>query len=306
MMENRPWYIAASLSILAWIAGLLTTAAIGVAAREILGLDDGLTFSILGGVVTVLGLVATRQIKAVFLQEACTAVILGGAFAIVFGIHAEFGMDMAALTSLAVAAVLYPLVNANTLRFVLVSMALILTGLALENHLQTYAFDVIALVSLPLGAAFTLLPPPKVDARPLSLALLLATPVLSGISFGTRAVTQGGGVLTVMGLALLLGVLILMRRHIRLSVLIALSLSAAVAAWALPAGGTAALLILALGWAKGDRALAIIGAIVTGYFLTRYYGEVDLSLLHKSFMLCAVGLALLATWALTTRGGRVR
>ena len=62
-----------------------------------------------------------------------------------------------------------------------------------------------------------------------------------------------------------------------------------------PAPGlAAALLIILLGFANGNRVLLGLGILASGAFLSRYYYQMDASLLEKSGVLGLTGIALLA------------
>jgi uncharacterized membrane protein len=71
----------------------------------------------------------------------------------------------------------------------------------------------------------------------------------------------------------------------------------------LPPGGSAALVILMLAFTLGHWPLAIIGLLLEIYFVPRFYYDLDLSLLAKSWILMAVGVALLAAYAALRRSG---
>ena len=71
----------------------------------------------------------------------------------------------------------------------------------------------------------------------------------------------------------------------------------------LPPGGSAALVILMLAFTLGHWPLAIVGALLEVYFVPRFYYDLELSLLTKSWILMAVGFALLAAYATLRRSG---
>jgi uncharacterized membrane protein len=71
----------------------------------------------------------------------------------------------------------------------------------------------------------------------------------------------------------------------------------------LPPGGSAALVILMLAFTLGHWPLAIIGLLLEIYFVPRFYYDLDLSLLIKSWILMAVGVALLAAYGVMRRSG---
>jgi uncharacterized membrane protein len=71
----------------------------------------------------------------------------------------------------------------------------------------------------------------------------------------------------------------------------------------LPPGGSAALVILMLAFTLGHWPLAIVGVLLEIYFVPRFYYDFELSLLTKSWILMAVGGALLAAYAALRRSG---
>jgi uncharacterized membrane protein len=65
----------------------------------------------------------------------------------------------------------------------------------------------------------------------------------------------------------------------------------------MPAGGSAALLMMMLAFTLGSRALAVIGTLLQVYFIWRFYYDLEASLLDKSLVLMGVGVLLLAAYA---------
>lgn len=64
-------------------------------------------------------------------------------------------------------------------------------------------------------------------------------------------------------------------------------------------GITAAILVLALGFANGNRVLMGLGLFAFGGYLSNFYYQLDLTLLVKSIVVAATGTALLALrWAM--------
>jgi uncharacterized membrane protein len=78
---------------------------------------------------------------------------------------------------------------------------------------------------------------------------------------------------------------------------------AAVVCLLLPPGGSAALVILMLAFVLGHWPLAIVGMLLEVYFVPRFYYDLEMSLLTKSWVLMAAGTALLAGCAAWRRSG---
>ena len=74
--------------------------------------------------------------------------------------------------------------------------------------------------------------------------------------------------------------------------------AAAVVAFLLPTGASAALVLLALAYTLGSRPLAIIGALAEIYFIWRFYWDLQETLLTKSIILMSAGAILLICYAL--------
>jgi uncharacterized membrane protein len=69
----------------------------------------------------------------------------------------------------------------------------------------------------------------------------------------------------------------------------------------MPAGGSAAMLLMMLAFTLGSRALAVVGTLLQVYFIWRFYYDLEASLLDKSLVLMGVGVLLLAAYAALTR-----
>ena len=74
--------------------------------------------------------------------------------------------------------------------------------------------------------------------------------------------------------------------------------AAAAIALVLPSGASAALVLLALAYTLGSRALAAIGALMEVYFIWRFYQDLEGTLLTKSIVLMAAGAILLLCYGL--------
>jgi uncharacterized membrane protein len=91
------------------------------------------------------------------------------------------------------------------------------------------------------------------------------------------------------------------------SVRYAAAVAAAAVGVLLPPGGSAALVILMLAFTLGHWPLSIVGVLPQAYFIPRFYYDLELSLLSKSWILMAVGVVLLAAYAaFVRRRGRER
>src|SRR5262249_20196354 len=158
-----------------------------------------------------------------------------------------------------------------------------------------------------IGAALYLRPPPK-DMRPIATALLLALPFYSVVTDSLYDPTYGFGSwpARIVATATILLLAWLRPRSAaldsRLQYLI-MAVAAAAVGLLLPPGGSAALVILMLAFTLGHWPLAIVGALLEIYFVPSFYYDLELSLLTKSEILAAVGIALLAAFAALRRSG---
>src|SRR5262249_22481541 len=151
----------------------------------------------------------------------------------------------------------------------------------------------------PLGALLYLWPPAK-DMRPTATALLLTMPAYALVMDGLYAPVYGSGgwMARIVTMIMILAIAWLRSRHVaasnaRLGLLLVAVVAAAICLL-LPPGGSAALAILMLAFTLGHWPLAMVGVLLEIYFVPRFYYDLDLALLDKSWILLAVGAALLA------------
>jgi uncharacterized membrane protein len=69
----------------------------------------------------------------------------------------------------------------------------------------------------------------------------------------------------------------------------------------LPPGGSAALVLMMLAFVLGLRGLGVIGVLFQIYFISRFYYDLQITLLEKSLILMAVGLLVLGAYGLVLR-----
>lgn len=299
-----PWYVRGFLAFGAWITAIAIVVFFGVFIGLVF--DDSDAFD---GVLTVLG------IGCFALGMSMLAKAPGGAFRISFATAlAAAGAAMAAagigimteeIWAAAIAAVILAgLVVAWAtgviLQLLVSGLAVALIAIALVVEEVPYYLDVAAV--LMLGGVVLWCRPPRRDMRATAFALLMAPPALSIFTrfeswmdfaaggWGARAVHIGL-------FAWLVSILWrhMPERHGRIELAIFAVASVAVCLL-LPPGGSGALVILTLAFVLGSRPLALIGALLQSYFFWQFYYDLDISLLHKSMLLTAVGAVILACW----------
>lgn len=231
----------------------------------------------------------------VFITQGSLAIALAGEALVISGIGVQSNAYVSAVAAAAVlAAALYPLYRDPVHRFLLPAVAIgLAVGLPFE---QRCPGAVHAIVLALTAAALWLWTRPRLSAelRPLAYALAASIPatlavfasgfrietpawpstlILAGGMIGTIAWAAGGS---------------LGREPVRLA------LAGTVLLGALFAPGIlAGLLLLVLGYARRERALAGLGALSLAGFLVLFYYDINLDLGTKSALLGASGLALL-------------
>ena len=69
-------------------------------------------------------------------------------------------------------------------------------------------------------------------------------------------------------------------------------------------GVSAAILVLTLGFANGNRVLMGLGLMAFGVYLSHFYYQLSVTLLMKSFVLMVTGAALLGVYWMLKNEGR--
>jgi uncharacterized membrane protein len=310
--KQAPWYVLLLLGLGAWITALIMIVFVAVLLNLIFDLDEpGLGSAAIGAVMFACGLlIQAKTSESVFAEQFAIALVAAGA-AIAAG---SIGFEFESLWSAAVAAGAMAAVDISRGRhlqqqFLLAALAVGLGIAALSDALVSPAVAIVALAA-PIGAALYLRPPPR-DMRPTATALLLAMPFYALVNDSLHAPVYGSeswiarmiATAAILGLAWLRGRAAAAGARLRL---LLFAIVGAVICLLLPPGGSAALVILMLAFTLGHWPLAIVGVLLEIYFVPRFYYDLELSLLTKSWILMAVGAALLATYAILRRGGAVR
>jgi uncharacterized membrane protein len=308
--SRAPWYVLLLLGLGAWITALIMIVFVAVFLHFAFDFDEpDLGSAAIGAVMFLCGLlIQAKTRESVFAEQFAIALVAAGAAIAA----ASVGFEFESLWSAAAAAAAMTAIdiwrgrNAQQ-QFLLAALAVGLGVAAVSDAVIAGRVDIVAL-ALPIGAWLYLRPPPK-DVRPTATTLLLAMPLYAVATDSLYDPTYGSGSwpARVIAMAVILVLAWLNGRGLtvpktRLRHLFVAVVAAAICLL-LPPGGSAALVILMLAFTLGHWPLAIVGALLEVYFVPRFYYDLDLSLLTKSWILIAVGIVLLAAYAVLRRSG---
>ena len=171
-----------------------------------------------------------------------------------------------------------------------------------------YLVELAALAAV--AGVLLMLYPPRRDLAPLAAVLLLFMPCLMVVlAEGAFSIGFGLGAMGLAARVIQAGLILwLLHKHRELSGHRSVDTTTAVLGVAflvisilLPPGGSAALMLMMLAFVLGLRGLALIGVLFQIYFVSRFYYDLDATLLHKSLILTAVGALVLGAYALVVR-----
>jgi hypothetical protein len=298
-----PWYVQLILGLGAWITALAIVA-FGLAFMAlVLDMEEPkLPHAALGVALFGLGLwLLARRHDRVFLHHFAAALCAAGSTLAALGV----GFESDDLWSAAAVAALVALLviwrgRDPVLQFLTAALAVVLVVAGLIADNVPYRVDIVALIA-PLGL-WLYLRPPRIEVRPAATVLLLAMPLLAAVDdIALFVPSEGGWIARAIHIGLFLALLWPFWSRVqaageRLALRIFAVLAVAVALL-MPAGGSAALLLMMLAFTLGSRALAVIGTLLQVYFIWRFYYDLEASLLDKSLVLMGVGVLLLAAYA---------
>lgn len=309
--DAAPWYVQLLLGIGAWITALIMIAFVAVLLGLMLDVDEpNLGSAVIGAGMFLCGLlIQARPRVGVFAEQFSIALVVAGA--VIASVSVGFEFDevwSAAVTAIAIAAIDLWRGKSSQQQFLLAAFAVGLVVAALSDMDIGHQIDIFALAA-PIGAWLYLRPLAKIDIRPTATALLLALPFYAVASDSAFAMADGSGAWGARAIATATA-LALAWLHSRQSANSLSHLGLAVAAAAaiaigllLPPGGSAALVILMLAFTLGHWPLAIVGVLLEVYFVPRFYYDLEMTLLTKSWILMAAGVVLLASYGALRRAG---
>jgi hypothetical protein len=308
--RTTPWYVLLLLGLGAWMTALIMIVFVAVLLHFAFDLDEpGLGSAVIGAAMFVCGLrIQEKARENVFTEQFAIALVAAGAGIAAGSIGFEFeSWWSAALAAAAMTAIDIGRGRYAQQQFLLAALAVGLGIAALSDAMVAHQVDIVAL-SLPVGVLLYLRPPAR-DMRPTATVLLLALPLYAFLmdSLYSPAYGAAGWPARAIALATIL-VLAWLHGHAFAArgvplYLIFTAVIAAVVCLLLPPGGSAALVILMLAFVLGHWPLAIVGMLLEVYFVPRFYYDLEMSLLTKSWVLMAAGTALLAGCAAWRRSG---
>ena len=313
LAPRSPVYVQALLAIGAWIAAMLVIAFVLTLLAFVVELDyeqAGPAVIVIGAVLFAAGAAMQRGKPAGgFGHHFASALLAAGALLVpvAVGVQTESFWAAAVASALATAAAaLAGRDRAAQFLAAALTAGLVAGGFA-ESGLP-YLMELAALAAV--AGALLLVYPPRRDLGPTAAVLLLFLPCLMVvlvegaffIGFGLGGIGLGARVIEA-GL-----VLWLLYKHQELSgrkgvdaTTAVLGVAFLVVSILLPPGGSAALALMMLAFVLGLRGLALIGVLFQIYFVSRFYYDLDASLLDKSLILVAVGVLVLGAYAAVVR-----
>lgn len=303
-----PWYLQLILGIGAWIMALLMIVFVALFLNLVFDLDEpDLGTAAIGAAMFAAGLLLQHRDRGgVFIAQFSIALAVAGAAIAAASIGIEFeDFWVATFAAAALAAIDLWRSHHAQQQFLLAALAVGLLIAALGDADISYRIDIVSL-AVPIGL-WLYLRPPRRDLRPLATVLLLTMPLYGLIADAPFALSgEAGGWGARILSAACVAALLWLRTHLsnapgRHPLFAVATLVGAAICLLLPPGGSAALVILVLAYTLGHWALAIVGILLQVYFLTRFYYDLELSLLTKSWLLMGVGLLLLVLYAAIAR-----
>lgn len=307
--RSMPWFARLVVGVGAWITALSAIGVGSVFLFLVIGTEATGSLAVLGAGFLALGLWILRRDKiGTFADQLGTAVAAAGVGMIAGGFaESSNALWLAALATAFATAVVILLTPKRTLQFLAALLAAVLFAMALVVDKVPYYLDIAALAG-PVGVLLVLRPPRR-DVHPTAIVLLLLFPLLGiygamDFSAYIESPPAGGWFAKVLYIGLFGWLAMLHWTHgdeaARSGLKVFVPVAAAVCLL-LPAGGSAALVIMMLAFVIGSRPLALLGSLLQIHYLWRLYYDLDITLLAKSGVLTAAGIVLLVAWWLLQR-----
>jgi hypothetical protein len=307
---HSPVYVQALLAIGAWIASILVIAFVLTVLAFVVELD----FEAAAPAVVVVSIVLFAAGAAMqrgkpaggFGHHFASALLAAGALMVPIAVGLQTGSMWAAAIAAALATAASALAARDrAAQFLAAALTVGLVAGGFAEAGLPYLIELAALAAV--AGTLLLLYPPRRDLAPTAAVLLLFMPALMVVlaegAFGIGFGIGGEGLAArVIQAALIVW---LLHQHRALSgqkavdaTTVALGLVFVLVSVLLPPGGAAALTLMMLAFVLGLRGLAAIGVLFQIYFVSRFYYDLDATLLDKSLILMAVGVLALGAYAL--------
>jgi uncharacterized membrane protein len=309
---DMPWYMDALIAMGGFVTALFVAALVGVFFGLTLGMEESV-WSIL----LVLGLLGfagflflRRNAKGLFTKYLSGTLMVASGVAAVVGLGGSTeDLVITSILGIVLSAIGLFAIRERVLETVFAAGIASSVLLLIEDSLsyqQDAWFEIYALVILGvlgvLALSYRFSGRHFMAAGALWLVAIVGTGVTMGNSLGVTSGLLDNWPLSGWLVAWRFGIAVCLVAIARLSpigktlpslpILVLLTAIAAL----LPAGGVGAYLLLLLGYALGSKSLALIGAIVTGFFLYWAYFDLNLTLLELSGIMALSGLVLLGIW----------
>lgn len=308
-----PVYVQALLAVGAWIAALLMIAFVLVLLAFVVELEvdqAAPAVAVIGALVFALGATMQRgKPDGGFAHHFAGALLAAGAVMapVAIGMQTDSFWTAALVAAVATGAA----VVAARDRPAQFLAAALTVGLVAGGFAEAGLPFVIELAAAAaVAGALLMLYPPRRDLAPTAAVLLLFMPALMVVlAEGAFSIGFGIGAAGLAARVIQAGLVVwLLHRHRALSGRPGIDATTALLAAAfvavsllLPPGGAAALTLMMLGFVLGARGLAVIGVLFQIYFVSRFYYDLEATLLTKSLILIAVGVLALGAYALLSR-----
>jgi hypothetical protein len=301
----RPWFISALMTVAAWFSVIPF-----LAFLFFIGLIDTSTDAMNIGLILVVGTVVLHywQNHIFFLEQLTLALNLTGQMLFIIGLAGETEILFSSLATIILQILLFASYRESIIRF-LATLLIIAALLVLLETFNAYQAIHLLILLTTLGAAGcwyreSYLLSHRVMAplyQPLGYGLVVALFImlLSSILPDATAIVHINWWISTLGLTLiLLAVESYILRYYQISLLSPHSMIILVGTFLisllLPSPGLiAALIVLFLGFQRGNRVLIGIAIVFLIVFLIAYYYHLEVTLLIKSLILMSSGIALL-------------
>lgn len=318
---SAPWYVEAFLAVGGWIAGLLAFVAIFALSLAVFGVSatakNGVGvawFGLIAGLGFVLAGLLTGRSGRAFGRHFSIALVGGGLTAFAAGFAwmlslQAFGNDGpreigASLLATSVAHALVAAFAARRLKDPILTFlatlgwfGLVVASLFLSLKSPAWAGPSLAIFAALCAAAGAIVSAGIGGKRMPALgAALLTAPIIAGVALqytiGAANLTSGyGAAAKVIYAVAVLACLVALKPRTPSFGLGAAGAVLLAFIWLLPNSGAAAVLALVAGMAGSSRALVGVGVIALAAFISRYYNDLSMPLLHKSALLGGLGVA---------------
>jgi uncharacterized membrane protein len=304
---STPWFVSALVAVSAWLSVIPFLTFISLSH-----LVEGSISAIIVGLILLIGTVILHYFKShiLFLDQLALALNLTGQALLIYGIAQESGNVVAVtLATLFLEMVLIGIYSDNILRFISVLIATV-AALVLLYDFKLYQGIHVMIVLIAMGAVWYWITEAsqltdQIMAslhQPLAYAFIIALQMILLLSIlpPMRYIPPVSWWYSTMGLTVLLLALeyyILDSNHITIFsvktyTIFAGTLLVALLLYQSP-GIIASIIVLVLGFQRGNRVLMGLALVFLTVFLIAYYYHLNITLLMKSISLMSAGLALL-------------